>query len=78
VEQSMAASDLKAQRKDLYYPPADEVTFVEVPEMCYLAIDGAGDPNSVPAYREAVEALYAVAYGLKFARKRGDRRATTR
>jgi hypothetical protein len=45
----MAAIDLKAQRKDLYYPPAKEVTFVDVPEMRYLAIDGAGDPNTALA-----------------------------
>lgn len=65
----MAAIDLKAQRKDLYYPPADKVVFVEVPEMRYLAIDGEGNPNTAVAYREAVEALYPVAYALKFARK---------
>ena len=65
----MAAIDLKVQRKDLYYPPANEVTFADVPEMRYLAVDGAGDPNTATAYREAVEALYAVAYALKFARK---------
>jgi hypothetical protein len=65
----MAAVDLKALRRDLYFPPASEVVMVEVPEMRYLAIDGAGDPNTAPAYREAVETLYAVAYTLKFAHK---------
>jgi hypothetical protein len=33
-------------------------------------VDGAGDPNTAVAYREAVEALYSVAYTLKFAIKR--------
>jgi hypothetical protein len=64
------AVDLKQQRKDLYQPPADEVTLVEVPEMRFLAIDGAGDPNTAPAFKEAIEALYTVAYMIKFLRKR--------
>ena len=32
-------------------------------------IDGAGDPNSASTYKAAVEALYGVAYTLKFASK---------
>ena len=44
---------------------------VEVPEMRYLAVDGEGILNTAVAYREAVEALYAVAYGVKFARTQG-------
>ena len=38
--------------------------------MRYLMVDGHGDPNTSPAYTEAVEALYPVAYALKFASKR--------
>jgi hypothetical protein len=32
-------------------------------------IDGSGDPNTARSYQEAIEALYAVAYKLKFASK---------
>ena len=67
----MAAIDLKRVLKDLYNPPANKVTYVDVPEMNFLMIDGAGDPNSAPEYQAAIEALYAVAYGLKFMLKRG-------
>jgi hypothetical protein len=42
---------------------------VDVPELQYLMIDGHGDPNSSPAFADAVEALYPVAYKLKFASK---------
>lgn len=42
---------------------------IEVPEMQYLMIDGHGDPNSF-AYLDAVQALYPVAYKLKFLSKR--------
>lgn len=43
---------------------------VELPETRYLMIDGHGDPNGSPAYTEALESLYPVGYGLKFASKR--------
>ncbi|MFC5337275.1 GyrI-like domain-containing protein [Leucobacter denitrificans] len=43
---------------------------IEVPEMQYLMVDGHGDPNTSPEYAAALEALYPVAYKLKFASKR--------
>ncbi|ASR37044.1 hypothetical protein BAY61_20955 [Prauserella marina] len=43
---------------------------VEVPPTRYLMIDGHGDPNTAPAFAEAIETLYPVAYALKFASKR--------
>lgn len=43
---------------------------VEIPDRQYLMIDGHGDPNSAPAFSEAIAALYPVAYTLKFASKR--------
>jgi len=36
----------------------------------YLAVDGAGDPNTAPQYRAAVEAIFPVAYRVKFFSKR--------
>jgi len=46
------------------------IDVVEVPPLQYLMIDGHGDPNTAPAYRDAIETLYPVAYGLKFFSKR--------
>jgi len=43
---------------------------VQVPPLQFLMVDGRGHPNTSPAYREAIEALYAVAYGLKFGLKK--------
>lgn len=40
---------------------------VDVPEARYLMVDGHGDPNTTPAYADALAALYAVAYAVKFA-----------
>lgn len=62
--------DVKKARKQLYGPSAKDFTVVEVPELRYLAIDGKGDPNTSTAYAQAVEALYGVAYTVKFASKK--------
>ena len=66
----MDKTDLKAERKDLYAPPAARFVEVDVPEMTFLAVDGHGNPNTSQDYREAVEALFAVSYAVKFASKR--------
>ncbi|MBS1673396.1 MAG: GyrI-like domain-containing protein [Actinobacteria bacterium] len=55
---------------DGYRARAGEFRLVDLPETRYLAIDGHGDPNTDPAYAAALEALYPVAYALKFASKR--------
>ncbi|MCP3975156.1 MAG: hypothetical protein GY720_11770 [bacterium] len=63
----MPKIDFKRTLKELYAPPQDLVV-VEVPELQYLMVDGQGEPGG-PSYLDAVEALYAVAYKLKFASK---------
>lgn len=52
-----------------YRAPVGRFEIVDVPELQYLMIDGHGDPNTEP-YAEALQALYPVAYKLKFASKR--------
>lgn len=37
-----------------------------MPTLRFLKIDGQGDPNTSPAYSEAVQALFALSYALKF------------
>ncbi|GAA1694731.1 GyrI-like domain-containing protein [Microbacterium sediminicola] len=59
--------DLKKDRADLYAPGAREFVRVVVPPITYLAIDGHGDPNTAPEYVQAVSALYATGYAIKFA-----------
>ncbi|HVF08881.1 MAG TPA: GyrI-like domain-containing protein [Actinomycetota bacterium] len=58
------------ERRDLYRPSVKEPVLVDVPEMSFLMVDGQGDPNTTPEYAEALNALYAVSYGVKFAVKR--------
>lgn len=62
----MAAIDPK-KTLDAYRAKRGEFRIVEVPPMQYLMIDGVGDPNTSPAYSEAVSALFPLAYTLKFA-----------
>jgi hypothetical protein len=64
--------DLRRELKHFYKPPSREVVEVEVPEMNFLQVDGEGDPNTSEAFREAVEALYAVSYALKFAGRKEE------
>jgi hypothetical protein len=65
----MTKIDFKKQMKDLYRPPRGKFAVVEVPEMNYIMIDGQGDPNTAVVYQQAVEALYATSYKLKFMSK---------
>lgn len=53
-----------------YQAKRGEFRVLDVPPLRYLMIDGHGDPNTSPAYTEALGALYPVAYKLKFASKR--------
>ena len=62
----MAAIDPK-KTLDAYRARRREFRIVEVPPMQYLMVDGAGDPNTSPAFANAVSALFPVAYTLKFA-----------
>jgi hypothetical protein len=49
-----------------YTASAKDFALVDVPELRYIAVDGHGDPNTAPESADAVEALHAVAYALKF------------
>jgi len=62
----MERLDFKKQWKHLYNPSSQQASVVDVPPMNFLMVDGAGDPNTSPAYQEALEALYSLSYTLKF------------
>jgi hypothetical protein len=68
----MKKIDLKTQYKDLYKPPAKGAVVVEVPPLTFLMAHGEGDPNTAPAYKEAVAALFTLSYTLKFLVKKGE------
>lgn len=61
----MEKLDLKKSLKR-YYTASPSPAFIEVPAMKFLMIDGTGNPNTSPDYVQVLQALYAVAYTLKF------------
>lgn len=67
----MKKIDFKKELKHLYKPSAKKVEIVDVPRMNFLMVDGEGEPGST-TFQEAIEALFPLAYTLKFMVKRGD------
>lgn len=65
----MEKIDFKTGLPNLYKPPADRFVSVDVPAMQFVKVDGQGDPNRAPAYKQAIEWLYSVSYAMKFAAK---------
>ena len=62
----MEKLDLKKLYKTLYNPSAKEFSILEIPPLKYLMVDGHGDPNTAPAYAQAIQTLYGLAYTIKF------------
>ena len=67
----MTVLDPRKDFKTLYGPPSKAPVIVDVPAMNFLMVDGHGDPNTSAAYADALQALYSVAYTLKFMLKKG-------
>ena len=70
----VAKLNFKKTCRELFYPPKDRFVEIEVPRLTFAQVDGAGDPNTAKEYRTAVEWLYGVSYGMKFAAKDGLQR----
>lgn len=68
----MPVLDLRTGLKELYSPPAGGPVIVDVPPMNFLMLDGVGDPRTAQEYQDAVQALYSLAYALKFKLKKED------
>jgi hypothetical protein len=69
----MKKIDHKKELVHLYNPSKKEIAIVDVPKMNFVMIDGTGDPNTSREFSEAIEALYAVSYTLKFMIKKGKK-----
>jgi hypothetical protein len=57
------------KKLDSYQAKNHEFCIVDVPKLQYLMVDGHGDPNTSKEFKDAILALYPVAYKLKFASK---------
>lgn len=66
----MEKLDYKKKYKNLYQPTA-KPSIADIPEMLFLAVDGAGDPNTCPAYQQALELLYGLSFTIKMSKMNG-------
>lgn len=66
----MTKIDFKKEWKHLYRPSKNKFEVVEVPPMNFIMVNGHGDPNTEESYVQAVEALYALAFRVKFHSKK--------
>ena len=70
----MKTLDLKKNLKRFYLPSARKPEIIEVPRFQFAMIDGAiekgSEPGKSPAFAEATQALYSIAYTLKFMLKK--------
>jgi hypothetical protein len=62
--------DYKKTQKHLYLPKTPAI--VRVPEMVFFAVDGEGDPNTSPAYAQAMEILYGLSFTVKMSKMSGE------
>jgi len=67
----MQKIDFVTEDKQLYSPKT-KPEIVEVPKMKYLMIDGLGFPDNNPAFQRAFQALYGLAYTIKFMPKKSS------
>lgn len=67
----MSKIDFRKASPQLYAPPAGRFLEVAIPDMNFVKVDGAGDPNVSPDYARAIEWLYSTSYAMKFAAKAG-------
>jgi hypothetical protein len=65
----MEKLEYKALYKGLISPKRTS-EIVQVPAMQFLMVDGIGDPNGSSEFADAISALYGIAYGIKFGRKK--------
>lgn len=66
----MEKIDYKKTGKHLYMPKSPAI--IQVPEMVFFAVDGQGDPNTSPAYAQALEMLYGLSFTVKMSKMGGE------
>jgi hypothetical protein len=75
----MKTLDFKKDLKRFYLPSAKKPEIIEVQRFQYAMIDGAiekgSEPGKSPAFAEATQALYSIAYTLKFMLKKRKKNA---
>ena len=62
--------DYKKTEAYLYLPKKPAI--IQVPEMAFFAVEGQGDPNTSPAYQEAMSLLYGLSFTVKMSKMSGQ------
>ena len=62
---SVVRLELRKTLKEFYNPPVGEPVLVDLPQMKYIMVDGAGEPGG-ESFQQAMGVLYNVAYTMKF------------
>lgn len=70
----MPKVDLRKELKPLYTASAKKAAPLDIPRMKFLMIDGSGHPDGNPLFQQGMEALFGVAYTLKFSSKLGPQK----
>lgn len=70
----MIVLDLKKELKVLYLPSAKQVELIEAPPLQFAMLEGAiepgASPGNSPSFQDAMQAMYGIAYTLKFMSKK--------
>lgn len=64
--------DYRKQNKEIYQAKQDKFSELIMPNLQFLMISGAGDPNNSSPFKESCEALFAVSYKIKFSIKKSE------
>ncbi len=68
----MSKFDFKKEMKQIYNPPKGKFTILDVPPINFVMGDGSGNPNNSEQFQRITEALYGLAYTIKFKCKELD------
>lgn len=63
--------DYKKAYKDLYMPKK-KPSFIQVPEMTFIMVEGKGNPNTSKEYKDALEILYGLSFTIKMSKMSGS------
>ncbi len=58
--------DFKKELKQVFKASDKKIEIVEIPRLQYFVVSGTGYPGDNPAFHEAIEVLYGMAYTIKF------------
>lgn len=63
-------SDYTKEYKE-FYLPGKKPSIIQIPAMNFIMVEGKGNPNTSEEYKQAIEILYGLSYGIKMSKKNG-------